>query len=357
MKHILIILKDITESGGGERVCANLANAFSENGYKVTIISLFSLNRTPVFDIKNDISIKILSKSTPTTKNIFKKLFCKSIYRSYLCYKIDRMIKRIKPDIVLANDGWFIPKQKVQNVKYLRLWHLNMPNKMNNRKIENLNRFDTLILISGYELSKWQKYHNNIKVIPNFLPNIPTISSDSKNNVVLSIGRLSEEKGFLRLIDIWDIIKQDERAKGWKLVIVGSGEMQEIIESKIKAKALQDSITLKPFTKDIESFYLQASIYVMSSHFEGFGMVLAEASSYELPCIAFNVATGPSDIIESNLSGYLIEDNNLQDFANKTINLMNDEVKRMVMGKNAKKRVSVKFSKDEVIKLWHKVLE
>ena len=120
---------------------------------------------------------------------------------------------------------------------------------------------------------------------------------------------------------------------------------------------MQDSITLKPFTKDIESFYLQASIYVMSSHFEGFGMVLAEASSYELPCIAFNVATGPSDIIESNLSGYLIEDNNLQDFANKTINLMNDEVKRMVMGKNAKKRVSVKFSKDEVIKLWHKVLE
>lgn len=357
MKHIIITLKDITESGGGERVCVNLANAFSESGYKVTIISLFGRNKKPIYNINKDISMQILSSTTPTTKNPLQKLFCKSIYRSYLGHKIDRLICEAKPDIVLANDGWYIPRQKTQNVRYVRLWHLKFPKNMNSRKRANLNRFDTLAILSNYELSRWQAHHRNIKVIPNFLPTLPATSTDSTQKVVLSVGRLSEEKGFLRLIDIWELVKQDSISEQWQLVIVGEGIMKEQIESKIRTKNLQDSITLKPFTKDIESEYLKASIYVMASHFEGFGMVLVEASSYALPCIAFDIPTGPSDIIESGVSGYLIEDNNLKDFANKTLELMNDESKRKALGTNAKERVSTHFSKEAIIKLWYEILE
>lgn len=356
MKHIVITLKDITESGGGERVCINLANAFCESGYKVTIISLYRLRQKPTFDIDKNISIQILSNSTPATKNPIQKLFCKSIYRSYLGHKIDRIIHTLKPNILLANDGWYIPKQRAQNVCYMRLWHLKFPKNMNNRKRANLNRFDILILLSHYELSRWQSYHNNIKVIPNFLPSLPTISTDSSQKVVLSVGRLSEEKGFLRLIDIWELIKQSKDSKEWQLVIVGDGTMKEQIESKIKTKGLQDCITLKPFTKDIESEYLKASIYAMASHFEGFPMVLLEACSYGLCPIAFDVPTGPSDIIESS-SGYLVEDNNLKDFATKTLELMRDELKRKTLGANAKKGVKARFSKEAIIKLWQDVID
>ena len=359
MKHIIITLKDITESGGGERVCVNLANAFSESGYKVTIISLFGRNKKPIYNINKDISIQILSSTTPTTKNPLQKLFCKSLYRSYLGRKIDKLICEAKPDIVLANDGWYIPRQKAQNVRYVRLWHLNFPKNMNSRKRTNLNRFDTLAILSKYELPTWQAHHRNIKVIPNFLPTLPTTSTDSAQKVVLSVGRMDEgdQKGFLRLIDIWEIVKQSKDSQGWQLVIVGDGTLKTQIESKIHAKNLQDSITLKPFTKDIESEYLKASIYVMASHFEGFGMVLVEASSYALPCIAFDIPTGPSDIIESSVSGYLIEDNNLKDFATKTLELMNDESKRKALGANARERVSTHFSKEAIIKLWYEILE
>ena len=230
--------------------------------------------------------------------------------------------------------------------------------------------FDTLVIPSSKELPLWQRYHNFVRVIPNFLPQIPSLNTTYSQKVVLSVGRLSKEKGFLRLLDIWKIVQEsiknppysvilsetkcsevsiqktenrllnvecqnencvdffaaatpcnplgrcaqndkikvsqndksldsrnDDNLTQWQLIIVGDGVLKKELESKIKALNLQESVILKPFTKQIEKEYLSASIYAMTSHFEGFGMVLAEASSYALPCVAFDVKTGPSDII------------------------------------------------------------
>ena len=140
--------------------------------------------------------------------------------------------------------------------------------------------------------------------------------------------------------------------KKWQLIIVGDGVLKKELESKIKALNLQESVILKPFTKQIEKEYLSASIYAMTSHFEGFGMVLAEASSYALPCIAFDIATGPSDIIENEKSGFLVEDNDLQGYADKLMLLMRDENLRFNFGTKAKRVVSEKFSKEVVMKEW-----
>ena len=140
--------------------------------------------------------------------------------------------------------------------------------------------------------------------------------------------------------------------KEWKLIIVGDGVLKKELESKIKALNLQESVILKPFTKQIEKEYLSASIYAMSSHFEGFGMVLAEASSYALPCVAFDVKTGPSDIIADEKSGFLVEDNDLQGYADKLMLLMRDENLRQNFGTKAKQVVSEKFSKEMVMKEW-----
>ena len=146
-----------------------------------------------------------------------------------------------------------------------------------------------------------------------------------------------------------------ENLSQWQLIIVGDGVLKKEIESKVKALNLQDSIILKPFTKDIEREYLSASIYAMSSHWEGFGMVLAEASSYGLPCIAFDIKTGPSDIIENEKSGFLVADNDLQGYADKLMLLMRDENLRQNFGTKAKRVVSEKFSKEVVMKEWEKL--
>ncbi|TLD91763.1 glycosyltransferase family 4 protein [Helicobacter magdeburgensis] len=444
---LFIILKDIAESGGGERVCVNLSNAFSEIGFEVSVISFFRFQDEIPFTLHKNINVRFLSHTTPKSKNPFKKLFNKSIYRYILSKKVDTIAQQEKPDIVLANDGWYIPKAKLDSIQYIRLWHLNAPKKIDKRKQKIFNLFDTLVVLSSRELNKWQGYHKNVKVIPNFLPFISQKNTDSNQHRIISVGRMDrgDQKGFLRLIDIWEKVQErikaiychteqsevsnteskkdisclrtqydkitiqndshettldskrlsaeavcddfkscealsargllninDEARKAnslkraetathkkdlgsWKLIIVGDGVMKEQIQAKILEKNLQDTIILKPFTKDIESEYLNASIYAMTSHFEGFGMVLVEASSYALPCIAFDIAAGPSDIIESHTSGYLIEDNDLQDYADKLIDLMSDKDKRESMGLQAKQRVKERFSKEAIMPLWEEV--
>ena len=363
-KRILITLKDITEAGGGERVGVNLANAFAQDlGQKVQIVSFFRSQEKPCYALDSTLTCTYLCNAKAKSKNPLITLLNKTLFRLIFSYRVHKLAQ--KSDIILANDGWFVPlfKNKTRFFKnsqnphkplYIRLWHLNAPKKMRKK----LALFDTLVIPSSKELPLWQRYHNFVRVIPNFLPQIPSLSTTYSQKVVLSVGRMDkgDQKGFFRLLDIWQILAQNKKFEcefqKWKLIIVGDGVLKKELESKIKALNLQESVILKPFTKQIEKEYLNASIYAMSSHFEGFGMVLAEASSYALPCIAFDVKTGPSDIIENEKSGFLVADNDLQGYADKLMLLMRDENLRQNFGTKAKQVVSEKFSKEVVMKEW-----
>lgn len=167
---------------------------------------------------------------------------------------------------------------------------------------------------------------------------------------------LEDQKGFLRLIDIWKMVQKKEIYKDWTLTIVGDGELKKTIEQKIKAYELENSVILKPFTKEIEKEYLQASIYAMTSLYEGFPMVLVEVSSYGVPLVSFDINTGPSDIIENKKSGFLIEDGNFQEFADKICLLMDNENLRKQMGQNAKEKIQNEFSKEIIMQKWIKLI-
>ena len=363
-KRILITLKDITEAGGGERVGVNLANAFAQDlGQKVQIVSFFRSQEKPCYALDSTLTCTYLCNAKAKSKNPLITLLNKTLFRLIFSYRVHKLAQ--KSDIILANDGWFVPlfKNKTRFFKnsqnphkplYIRLWHLNAPKKMRKK----LALFDTLVIPSSKELPLWQRYHNFVRVIPNFLPQIPSLSTTYSQKAVLSIGRMDkgDQKGFFRLLDIWQILAQNKKFEcefqKWQLIIVGDGVLKKELESKIKALNLQESVILKPFTKQIEKEYLNASIYAMSSHFEGFGMVLAEASSYGLPCVAFDVKTGPSDIIADEKSGFLVADNDLQGYADKLMLLMRDENLRQKFGTKAKQVVSEKFSKEMAMKEW-----
>ena len=380
--RIAIIAKDITEAGGGERVGVNLANAFVECGFSVQVISLFSSNNAPIYRLDSRAKLLSLSLSlsrkpraqhpansiSPNTHNPkanpprrlskLAKLWQK-LLRPLLAYKVERVLRTYKPSIVLSNDGWYIPRHKLDSSAYLRLWHLNAPKHLSARKARNLAKFDTLVVLSQKELATWQSYHKSVCVIPNFLPHLPTTFSDPSTKVVLSVGRLSGEKGFDRLLDIWEMVQ--DRAKDssalaqWQLHIVGSGDLQSELESKIAQKGLETSVRLVGFRQDMESVYLGASVYAMCSYFEGFGMALAEACSYGLAGIAFDIAAGPSDIIAQGKSGYLIEDGDIQGFATRLCDLMSDETKRAEFGANARELMARNFSKQAVVPQWQEL--
>lgn len=348
MKKINIFLKDITENGGGERVCANLANAFCSD-YEVEIFSFYKSQPNPIYELNKKVRITYLSPYDLKNAKGFKKIFLKSFCRYFLSLKIIFHFRQKNDEILLANDGYFVPFFKNKTLKYLRIWHIKAPKK----KKMVFNRFDTIIILSSKELEKWKKWHKNIQVIPNFLPFISSKESDLSQKVVLNVGRFTQEKGFSRLIDIWEIVQKSDKFKEWKLHIVGDGILKEEIQDKIKVKKLEKSIILKPFVKEIEKEYLKASIYALTSHFEGFPMILLESSNYGIPSVAFDINTGPSDIIENEKSGFLIEDGNLEEFANKLQFLMLNENPRKKLGKNTKEKIKNNFTQEKILKLWH----
>ena len=346
---ILLTIGDITLKGGAERVVSNLANAYAQIGLDVEILSFYKSGDKEAFELDNRVKLSYMHQKSFDKKR--KNFFYKMSYKFIESYILKRDFK--DKDFIIFNNSPHFPLFKNKNTKYIRINHT----ASKGRYLKRYDYFDTLVLIATGEIDFWKKHHKSVAIIPNFLPNISNLNTNYSQKVVVSVGRLSKEKGFLRLIDICKLIQDSSEFKDWKLHIVGDGELKEKIENKIRDLNLTNSIILKPFTKDVESEYLSASIYAMTSHFEGLPMVLIEAQSYALPTISFDIATGPSDIIENDKSGYLIEDNNLNEYATKLKTLMSDENLRAKMGAKSKEIVKSKFSKEVVMKQWMELFE
>ncbi|RTI84429.1 glycosyltransferase family 4 protein [Campylobacter jejuni] len=377
MKKIILTIQDISLGGGGERVVVNLANAFSDLGYKTQILSISFQNQKISYKLNEDVELTILDKnnqlglldkiSKKFQKNIFHifKLFFK-IYANHKLSKAKKELfsfKWSKNDIIIDNvlqNNYFLPAiKKNKDLNIFKLIHLDYDNFYRHCKyMKDLKYYKSLILLSDKQKHLWEKSNNNICNIANFIPFTPLKKSNLSQKVVLSVGRMGKEdqKGFLRLIDIWELVQKDGNFREWKLHIVGDGSLKKEILHKIQAKKLEHSIILLPFNQNIEEEYLKASIYVMTSYFEGFPMVLLETSSYAIPAISFDINTGPSDIIDNEKSGFLIEDGNLQEFANKLQVLMQDESLREKFGKNAKEKVQKEFNKEIIMQKWEKLI-
>ncbi|ELS3707448.1 glycosyltransferase family 4 protein [Campylobacter upsaliensis] len=336
---IVLLIGDITTGGGAERVVSNLANAFCEY-YEVELLSLYQTNETPAFPLNHKVKLNFLHhKERGMVRGKFYKLIDK-FYESYL------LKKRYQNCIIIYNNMPHYPIFKNKNTHYLHIIHI-----WQNKYRKKFNTYDTLIVISKQQKELLDCHHKDVTYIPNFLPQISNQNTNSNHKFVLSIGRFIQDKGFLRLIDIWKRVQENAEFKDWKLIIVGEGVQKEQIEDKIKALHLSTSIIIKPFTKEVEKEYLSASIYAMTSHKEGLPMVLLESCSYGLPSVAFDIA-GLSDIIENEKSGFLIKDNDLENYADKLQVLMRDEKLRKTMGENAKELVKKRFSKEIVLKKW-----
>lgn len=165
---------------------------------------------------------------------------------------------------------------------------------------------------------------------------------------------MSKEKGYDILIDVWNIVFK--KHTDWILEIYGEGSERKNLQEKINKLGLKESFLLKGVVKNIQNKYLESSIYVMSSRYEGFGMVLTEAMACGLPVIAFECPCGPKDIIKDNEDGFLIELGNIEQMAEKIEELIVNKEKRKFFGENAKINVQ-RFSQDKIMNKWKELFE
>lgn len=215
------------------------------------------------------------------------------------------------------------------------------------------------------ESAQWVARHTkqkNIAIIPNpvnwpIKVGSPIIDPNDvlpKNKkVLLAVGRLSHEKGFDTLIDIFSMMH--EHHDQWVLVIVGEGQERQSLTTQIAGHNMQKHIYLPGCAGNIGQWYEAGDLYVLPSRYEGFGNVLIEAMSYGLAAVSFDCDTGPRAIIRHNIDGLLVAATDKQAMKTSLERLMNDDEFREKLASQAF-QVRERFSMNKVAKMWENLI-
>lgn len=199
----------------------------------------------------------------------------------------------------------------------------------------------------------------NLMINSDRIYNPLSFTSDEKSGCeeknILCVGRLVQEQKGLDLL-IKAFYKVSLIHKDWILYIIGDGEDKDKINELINNLSLENKIKIEPSTNNIKKYYLNSSILVSSSRWEGFGLVITEAMECGLPVIAF-ANSGPKEIINKpNKNGILVPCENIDELAEKIIDLIENEEKRKTIANEAAVRAK-DFSKSKIYEEWNRMLQ
>lgn len=354
---ICILINDLNNRAGTERSATLIANSLAEHGYDVSILSFVDVVE-PGYKINDKIKIINLGVKCKNNKTGYIKIV-KAIRSLVIKEKFDVFI-----EAEVYNRLFTTLAMRGTKTKVITWEHFNFFVTLN-RKERKFARWlaakysDAIVTLT--EKDKLN-YLNNLKCtaivenIANTLVYYPERFSNLESKKVLAVGRFNYQKGFDVLIEVWNKSKMKDR--GWILEIVGDGEEKTKIEDLIKKYNLSNSIKLSPATNKIEEKYLEANLYAMTSRFEGFPMVLIEALSFGLPVVSFDCQTGPSELIKDGENGYLIEDKDIDTFAER-LNIISEDsqiLKQMgLYARESIKNLDIKYISEKWINLLERI--
>lgn len=300
---ILFVISSLT-SGGAERVLTTLANYWASKKMDVCI---YTPSSQDVFYALNE-NIKLLS--TPKRiKNPVLNFF-------HTLYNIRQAIKTEQPDIVISFMDRVNIFTLIASIGLKSPVIISERNYYDNLKIKHwkfLRRAtfplsDGMVVLSHYDYEKYS-FVKNKRIILNPLDtySLPSVKLEDKENLLIAVGSLTKQKGFDMLIKALSGID----LTNWKCYIIGEGPERAVLTSLIEYHNLTENVLLIGKKNNIYDYFTKASIFVLSSRYEGYPNVLAEAMAHGCSCVAFDCLTGPSEIISDGQNGYLVEANNI----------------------------------------------
>ena len=367
---IIYCTHSVCNPGGMERVLCNKVRFLVEElGWDVSVVTTDQKGRKPFYDFPADVKMTDLgiNYSDDNCKNVFLKISGYLARRRRHKALLSKLLYAEKADIVVSlypSESSFLPDIKDGSKKVLELHYckffrlqygrnglLGLIDRWRTKQDERIvSRFDRFVVLTKEDRSYWGNIPN-ICVIPNAALNVGTRFSDVSNKRVLAVGRLDYQKGFDSLIDAWNIVAKNEELADWTLDIFGQGEWHEKLNDMIDSYGLQERVRINKPVKDILSEYVDSSLLVMSSNYEGFPMVMIEAMACGLPVVAFDFKCGPKDIIDDGINGLIAESGNVADLAEKLVSIMSDESNRKFMSLNARKIID-RYSEETVMNKW-----
>lgn len=379
---IRYLLHNAYGTGGTIRTVVNQANALCAE-HDVEIASVYRSADAPVFAIDPRVRLVSLTDlrgdGTRRTDPPGKKTRVANKarrFRNRLPHRHDFRYRRWDPlvDAALiryfwaAKDGvlvttrpalnllsaWFAPRRLIRvGQDHMNMDHYKAP--LRAAIVRAYPRLDAVTVLTDHDLETYRNALRGADVrlerIPNGIPptRLPPAALEAK--VLIAAGRLSSQKGFDLLIEAFGMVAA--RHPDWQLRIFGVGNLRAKLAAQIEDLGLAGKVQLKGATRQLDEQLAAASIYVLSSRFEGLPMVLLEATTAGLPAVAFDCPTGPAEIIEHGRNGLLVPPEDVAGLAAAMCKLIENPDERRAMGAAARESSS-RYSMPVVRDIWEK---
>lgn len=354
--NYIILHDNFSERAGIERVIYNLLEFFSYDKNNNIILLLCDPIKNLVFDVEK-LPIKIDSLNIEKRKNNSFSTFRKILnierkLKSYIQKNTGDEKLVIISSYFLLSFSAYLSVRKRSNIQIVGTEHFafSVTGKPS-RAIRSLfYRKINIVTLTEHdkEIIKEKYKPKLIECIPNALPFEAQKFNLNNNKLILSIGRITQQKGFDLLVEAFGLLNNE--FPDWKLIIIGDDYGDKtLVENIIKENKIRN-VEIKSSTPKIEEYYKEATFYVMSSRFEGLPMVLIEALGFGLPIVAFDCPTGPSDIMDDSC-GFLVNNGNIDELAHKMKLLMQDRNLLLEKAKGAEYRAQY-YSKNMINQKW-----
>ena len=363
--RITFIIESNYNSGGMERMLSVIANDMSKY-FSVSVLTAYNKGRKDFFSFDKNVKRIDLGLDNRDRGRFM---------RSY-CQGVAHYLKDIAPQDVCVSLGssefTFLPKLKDGSKKVLWYhfalnhdmmtshvsrygvvnWSLGMLRTA--RRLYVARKYDHVVVLSKEDEKAWRHYVKNVSYIYNPVAIEPTGDNDYASKRAIAVGRLDRQKGYDFLFNAWSIVHQ--RHPEWQLDVFGSGRKEDY-QPMINTLGLQDVVHLQGTTSNIAKEYACHSFLVLSSRFEGFGLVLVEAGAAGLPLVSYNCKSGPSEIIRDGYDGYLVDKvGDIHSLADAICKMIESEADRRLMGERARKDMT-RFSMQNISKRWKNLFQ
>lgn len=376
---IVYIFNTLALKGGIERIfCDKMNRLVRDHGHDVSFVTFQQGNHPMSYQLDERIKVTDLdTRFCELHRMNAVASFIKNIcLRRKLKKRMAQLLNGIRPDIVIFTTADFYICECFLDLPYRFIveshvclasvleenLHGNRLLKPFFRSIDHwhfskMNKAKTLVTLTQADKRDWEKHiDTDIKIIPNFVTHYPAEIkpySDRPDRIICA-GRLDPQKGFDYLIEAWKRIA--DRHVSWRIDIFGEGALEDALNKKIADYHLEKSMEIHRPTDRIYDEYNNSSMYVLSSRYEGFALVLIEASSCGVPCVAFDCPNGPSELITHGDDGLVVPLADIGKLAESIEWMITHKEERQRMSRQARLKAQ-HYTDKTIMPQWIKLFE